>query len=55
MNVHAGQKPFAYQRTWGAEPTQNGAARFRLWAPGQHRIVAIRRKPRVRSADAKNG
>ena len=38
MNVHAGQKRFAYQRTWGAEPTQKGAARFRLWAPGQHRV-----------------
>jgi malto-oligosyltrehalose trehalohydrolase len=38
MNVHAGQKRFAFERTWGAEPTQNGSARFRLWAPGQHRL-----------------
>ena len=38
MNVHDGQKRFAFERTWGAELTQKGAARFRMWAPGQHRL-----------------
>ncbi len=38
MNVHTGQKRFAYERTWGAELTQNGAARFRLWAPAMSEL-----------------
>jgi malto-oligosyltrehalose trehalohydrolase len=33
MNMHTGQKRFAYERTWGAELMRDGAARFRLWAP----------------------
>ena len=29
---------FAFERKWGAEPLEDGCARFRLWAPGQQSV-----------------
>lgn len=29
---------FRFERAWGAEPGSDGAARFRIWAPGQNSV-----------------
>jgi malto-oligosyltrehalose trehalohydrolase len=32
---------FRFERTWGAEPGPDGAARFRIWAPGQGSVSLV--------------
>jgi len=44
--ARAGEREFLHRMPFGAEPTLEGAVRFRLWAPASHRTDLVLLEPR---------